>query len=53
MDFVQSHDIKSLQQNEQVAALERQKNTSRYEEIQKSQARIENWISKIELKEKS
>ena len=50
MDFVQGQDIKVLQRNEQAAALARQKNTSRFESIQKSQARIEDWISKIELK---
>jgi hypothetical protein len=50
MDFVQGQDIKVLQKNETIAALARQKNTSRYESIQQSQARIEVWISKIELK---
>jgi hypothetical protein len=50
LDFVQGQDIKTLQKNETIAALARQKNTSRFEAIQDSQARIEDWISKIELK---
>ena len=51
LDLMQSVDIKSLQTGEHNAALERQENRLMYKNIQESQARIEKWMSTIEMKE--
>lgn len=52
LDLVQGLDIKSLQKGEHQSALERQENRLMYKNIQESQARVENWMSTIELKER-
>ena len=49
LDLVQGVDIKSLQQGESRAALERQENRLMYKNIQESIARVENFVSTLEV----
>lgn len=50
IDLVQSQDIKDLKAGEHSAALERQENRLMYKNIQESQARVEAWMSTIEMR---
>ena len=48
LDEVQSAEIKSLQEQEKLSALERQENRLMWRQVRESQARIELWIKEID-----
>jgi hypothetical protein len=48
LDLVQSAEIKSLQEKEVTAALQRQENRLMWQQVMDSQVRIELWIKEIE-----